>query len=185
MQQQVATTATFEPMQIAAEGVPMHIGFRNRYAVECFDADGDLRWVDYIDNLVPNVGLDELLDKFLKGAAYTAQFFVGLTGATPTIAAGNNMASHAGWTDDTTYSNATRPALTLGAVSGQSVSNSASVAVFNINGAGTIGGAFVTTNNTKGGTTGILFGVGAFAGGNRTVANLDTLNVTVTITATG
>lgn len=159
------------------------VGLMGRYEVECRDATGRLKWRDVIDNLVVDVGLNDMLDKWLKGSAYTAAFYVGLTGGTPTVVAGNTMSSHAGWTDDTTYSNATRPALTLGTVSAKAVDNSASKAVFNINGTATIGGAFVTTNNTKGGTTGTLISAGAFSGGNKSVSSGDTLNVQITYTA--
>jgi len=164
----------------------LHAGHKlsTHYKIECRGADGKIKWVEEFDNLVVTAGLNDNLDKHFKGSAYTAAWYVGLTGATPSFAAGDTMGSHAGWTDDTTYSNATRPALTLGTVSGGSVDNSASKAVFNINGSATIGGAFVTTNNTKGGTTGTLYGGGAFSGGNRSVINGDTLNVTVTLTAT-
>lgn len=48
----------------------------------------------------------------------------------------------------------------------------------------TIGGAFVTTNNTKGGSTGTLYGGGAFSAGDKTIDDNDTLTVTVTLTAT-
>lgn len=160
------------------------VQLENHYKVECYGPDGKLKWEDEFDNLVVTAGLNDSLDKHLKGSAYTAAWYVGLTGATPSPAAGDTMASHVGWTDDTTYSNGTRPTLTLGTVSGGSVDNSASKAVFNINGTATIGGAFVTSDSTKGGTTGILYGAGAFTGGNRSVASGDTLNVTVTLTAT-
>jgi hypothetical protein len=61
------------------------------------------------------------------------------------------------------------------------ITNSASPAAFNINGSTTVGGAFLTSNNTKGGTTGTLFSAADFsAPGDRTVANGDTLNVTYT-----
>lgn len=158
------------------------VGIAGRYEVECFDAEGNLKWRDFVDNLVVDTGLNDMLDKWLKGSTYTAAFYVGLTGATPTVVAGNTMSSHAGWTDDATYSNATRPALTLGTVASKSVDNSASKAVFNINGTATIGGAFVTTSNTKSGTTGTLISAGAFSGGNKSVSNGDTLNVQITYT---
>ncbi|MFZ5610182.1 MAG: hypothetical protein ACOY99_11310 [Pseudomonadota bacterium] len=161
----------------------INTAFRNTYEVVCRDAAGAVKWRETVKNITVNVGLDEILDKFWKGAAYTAAHYVGLAGGTPTFAAADTMASHAGWTESTVYSNAARPTLTLGTVSAQSVDNSAVKASFAINASGTVGGAFVATNATKGGTTGILMGGAAFAGGNRVVANGDTIDVTVTLTA--
>lgn len=155
----------------------------NYYLVECIGPDGKLKWEDHIINLVVNAGLNDSLDKHLKGSSYTAAWYVGLCSGTPTFAAGDTMASHAGWAENQDYSSATRPALTLGAVSGQSVDNSASKASYSINATATIGGAFVVNLPTKGQTSGTLYGGGAFTGGNRSVQNGDTLNVTVTATA--
>lgn len=160
------------------------IEFKNNYCVECFDRDGRLKWREEIPNTVVNVGLDDVLAQYFKGSTYTAAHFVGLTDGTPTPAAADTMASHAGWVEvHTQYSETNRPALTLGTVASQSVDNSASKASFSITGAATVGGAFVTTNNTKNGTTGTLYGVAAFTGGDRTVANGDTVNVTISLTA--
>jgi len=155
----------------------------NHYLVECFGEDGKLKWVDEFDNIVVDVGLNDSLDKHLKGSGYTAAWYVGLTNTAPTVNAADTMASHAGWGENQTYSEGVRQTLTLGAVSGKSVDNSASKAVFSINGGTTIGGCFVTTISTKGGTTGTLYGAGAFTGGDRAVVSGDTLNVTVTCTA--
>lgn len=159
------------------------ITLENHYHIECVGPDGKVKWTTEFDNIVTNVGLDDNLDKYLKGSAYTASFFVGLTDGTPTVAAADTMASHAGWVEVVAYSEATRPALTLGTVASQSVDNSASKASFSINGTTTVGGAFIVTNSTKSGTTGVLYGVGAFTGGDKSAANGDTLNVTVTCTA--
>lgn len=153
------------------------------YTVECHGPDGQLKWRDVSHNLVTNAGKDDLLDKYLKGSAYTAAFYVGLTDGTPTPAAGDTMASHAGWTEVTDYDESTREALTLGTVSSQSVDNSASKASFAINGSVTVGGAFITTDSTKSGTTGTLYSVAAFSGGDRALVDGDTLSVTVTLTA--
>lgn len=152
------------------------------YQVECVRA-GKAIWVDEFDNLVVDAGLNDSLDKHLKGSSYTAAWYVGLTEGSPTFAAGDTMGSHAGWVEEQDYSEAVRQTLTLGAVAAKSVDNSASKAVFSINGAATVGGAFVVTNSTKGGATGTLYGGGAFTGGNRSVISGDTLNVTVTCTA--
>ncbi len=228
---------------------------KNTYHVECVGPDGKIKWEEPIGNIIPDAGLNDVLDKYLKGSTYTASFFVGLvtgeqgsitaaTQANPgqitsaghgrstgdkvkissvsgmtelngntytiTVVDANNftigvdttgftaytsggtwqlvpgvaadtMSSHAGWTEVTAYDEATREALTLGTVSGQSVDNSASKASFSINADSTvIGGCFVATNNTKGGTTGVLYSIGAFTGGNKQADNGDTLNVTWT-----
>ena len=155
-----------------------------RWRVEARDEQGRLKWTDEFDNLVVNVGLDDSLTQHLKGAAYTAAWYIGLTDGTPTPAAADTMASHAGWVEVTAYDEAVRQTATFGTVSGQSVNNSASPAVFTISTNGTvIGGAFLVTNSTKGGTTGTLYGAGAFSAGDKTLDDNDTLTVTVTCTA--
>ena len=148
------------------------------YTIECIGADGQVRWSEDFHNLVTTAGLNDLLTQYFKGSAYTAAFYVGVTGATPTFAAGDTMASHAGWTESSAYSQATRPALTLGTAASGSIDNSASKAQFSINGT-----AFLVTNSTKGDTTGTLYGGGAFTEGNRSVVSGDTINVQATLTA--
>jgi len=156
----------------------------NYYEIECRDKKGNLKWIEKITNLVTNEGLNDSLDKHLKGSNYSAAWYLGLTGASPVFAAGDTMASHAGWTEVTAYSESTRPALVFGSVAAGSVNNSASKASYTVNADNTqIGGAFIVSNNTKDGTSGVLYGGGAFAGGNKTLSNGDTLSVTVTCTA--
>jgi len=156
----------------------------NWFVVECRDKHGRIKWVDVIKNLVVNTGLDDSLDKHLKGSGYTAAWYVGLTDGTPTVAAGDTMASHSGWVEVEEYDEANRQTLQLGNVSGQSVDNSANKAVFTIDTNDTeIGGCFIVADNTKGGSTGILYGGGAFSAGDKTLDDDDTLSVTVTCTA--
>jgi len=139
-------------------------------------------WTEEFDNLVVDVGLNDSLDKHLKGSSYTAAWYVGVTTASPSFVAGDTMASHTGWTESSTYDEANRPTLTLGTVSGKSVDNSASKAVFTISGTVTLQGAFVVSNSTKGGSTGTLYGGGTFSQARSLVDN-DVLNVTITCTA--
>jgi hypothetical protein len=84
----------------------------------------------------------------------------------------------------TAYSEANRPTATLAAATNANpsvVTNTASKAVFTINGTTTVGGAFLTSNNTKGGSTGTLFSAADFsAPGDRSVVSGDILNVTYT-----
>lgn len=159
-------------------------GFRPAvyWHVECV-RNGEVVWTDEGENLIVDTGLNDALDKWLKGSTYTAAFYIGLTDGTPTVAAGDTMSSHAGWVEVTDYDEAARQTLTLGSVSSKSVNNSSNKGVFTISATTTVGGAFLTTNNTKGGTTGTLISAKAFTGGDRSVVDNDVLNVTVTVTA--
>jgi hypothetical protein len=164
---------------VARHEVNDFIGVTGRFIVTCHDAEGSLRWEDGFPNLVVTTGKNDLLNKYFLGSAYTAAFYVGLKAA-GTIAAGDTMASHAGWTEITGYSNATRPAFTAASSTAGSSTNSASPAVFNINATNTVAGCFITTNNTVGGTTGTLFSAADFATA-RAVLSGDTLTVTYTV----
>jgi len=141
------------------------------------------KWVDEVENLVTTVGKNDLLDKYLAGSAYTAAWYLGLVdgASSPTYNAADTAASHAGWTESTAYSNANRPTPSFNAAASGSKATTATA--FNINATATIAGVFLISNNTKGGTTGILYSCGNFTGGNRAVANGDTLNVTYTASA--
>ena len=156
------------------------------FHIQCHDAQGNLKWEAEKHNLVVNEGLQDMNTKYFTGAAYTAAWFIGLYGAAASNnpAASDTAASHAGWTEVTAYSQATRPAATFGTATTADpsvISNSASPATYSINGTTTVGGAFLISNNTKGGTTGILFSAADFQSpGDRSVVNGDTLTVTYT-----
>lgn len=142
-----------------------------------------LKWRETFRNIVVTAGLNKLLDATIKTGLTSPTWFGGLKG-TGSIVAGDTMSSHGGWTELTPYSNANRPTYTPGTIASGSVDNSASKLVFNINASSTIYGAFICDSNTKGGTTGILYGGGDFSS-SRAVSNGDTLNITVTLTITG
>ncbi len=159
-----------------------------KFTFECFDKDGNLKWSAEKKNLVVNVGLQYMAGTALDGAtSRITSWYIGLygAGASNTPAASDTMApgGHPGWTENTTYSNATRPAATFAAATTANpsvVTNTASKASFSINGTTTVGGAFLVSDNTKGGTTGTLFSASDFTGGDRSVVNGDTLQVTYT-----
>jgi hypothetical protein len=161
------------------------------YKIQCHDKDGNLKWEAETLNLVVNVGLQDMNAKYFTGSAYTATWFLGLygSGATNSPAAADTMSSHAGWTEVVAYSQATRPACTFGTPTTANPSvatNSASPAVFTINGTTTVGGAFLTSNSTKSGTTGTLFSAADFSSpGDRAVVSADTLSVTYTLSLAG
>jgi hypothetical protein len=156
------------------------------YHVECHDKDGNLKWTAESKNLVVNAGLQYMAGTALTSVTQITTWYLGLygSGATNSPAAGNTMASHSSWTEVTDYSNANRVTATFATATTASpsvVTNTASPAVFNINGTTTVGGAFLTSDNTKGGATGTLFSAADFGSpGDRSVVNGDTLSVTYT-----
>jgi len=131
-------------------------------------------------NLIVNAGLDQLLGAGLTGGG---PWYLGLIDGTPTVAAADTLATHEGWVEVTGYDEAARQAWTAGTVSGQSVDNTASAAVFTITAnSTTVGGAFLANSSTKGGTTGILFAAGAFTQADVTLSAGSTITVTAQFT---
>ena len=128
---------------------------------------------------------NKALDETLAGSAYTAAWYMGLvsaTGYTTGGAVGDTMASHGGWAEDTAYTEGSRPTTAWSAAASGSKALSAALS-FSINGTTTIKGCFIASNATKGGTTGTLYSVGTFTGGDKAVNNGDTLNVSYTASA--
>ena len=140
------------------------------------DKDGKIKWEENIHNLVTTEGGNDILTKYFKdtGTPYTPAWYCLLKGA-GTSAVGDTLASHAGWTEITAYSG-NRPALTFGTASARSLA--ATAVTYTFNGAATVAGAGVCTVAT--GTSGILYNSANFTGGDKTMANGETLDVTVT-----
>ena len=163
-----------------------HVKLGGVFKVECFDADGNLKWEDQFHNLVVNEGLQDLNDKYFKGVTYSAAWYLGLVtgpGSGTTYAASDTLASKA-WTEFTDYTG-NRKAVTFGTptlADPSVISNSGSPSSFVISGGGgTVAGAFLASVDT--GTSGILFSEGDFTGGDKIVASGDTINVTYTFNA--
>lgn len=174
------TTAARSNSPISIDG---GASVKGRWNIAVKDKYGNVTYEDVIENIVVNEGLDELLSATLAGGAQTTTWYVGLTDGTPTTAAGDTLSSHSGWAEVTGYDEAARPTWTAGSVSGQSVDNSGSVASVTIsNNSTTVGGAFLASDSTKGGTAGTLYAVGAFSGGDVTLSSGSTLEVTATFT---
>lgn len=152
------------------------------FTVTCMDKDGNEKWVEIAPNLVVNTGLQSMNTQFFTGAAYTAAWYVGLvngTSATTTFSGGDTLATHAGWTENTSYTG-NRKAASFGTATladPSNINNSSSTASFTMNANATIAGAFLA--NVATGTTGLLFSAADFQSpGDRTVVSGDVLNIT-------
>ena len=99
----------------------------------------------------------------------------GFTG----LASGDTMASHGGWTEATGYTQSTRVAWGPGTAASQQITNSTPM-TFDMNATATIKGIFISSNNTKGGTSGKLWATGLFTA-DVPVVNGDQLKITYTV----
>jgi hypothetical protein len=161
------------------------VGAGGVFTVTCVGADGQKKWSDTFHNLVVNQGLQDMNSKYFVGSGYTASWFLGLVqgpGSGTTFAAADTLASHAGWTElvpgtDYTGNRQTATFGTATTADPSGIANSASPASFAMLVNGTVvAGAFLSSVSS--GTSGILFSAGDFTGGDKTVDNGDTLNVT-------
>lgn len=155
----------------------------------------ELKWADDFSNVVCTEGKNAMLTNALKGSAYTAAARIGLiedAGYTA-VAAGNtaaNITANAsgspanGWNEAQSSTAASRATPSFGTASGGSLALSAA-ASFSILATDVIKGAFllitsaaaVNPTSTVGNTSGALWSAGLFSGGDKSVANGDTLNV--------
>lgn len=151
------------------------------FYAECFDKNGNIKWVDYGTNLVTNVGLQHILDiLFVSATTQIDPWYMGLVngpGSGTSYAAADTLASHSGWTENSNYSGNRKEYVDVR--SSQSVTNSASKASFSITSdSQTIAGAFLASVSTS--TTGTLLCAADFSGGDKSADSGDTLEVTYT-----
>ena len=147
--------------------------------VTCIDKNGNPRWEEVNHNVVTTAGKTDMLQQYFLGSSYVASWYCGLKNA-GTAVVGDTMASHAGWTENITYSQPARPTVVFAAASAASINNSASRAAFSMTGTTTVAGCFMCNNSTISGTSGVLYNAIDFAQA-RNVLNGDTITVQLTI----
>lgn len=114
-------------------------------------------------NHVPRQGLNAITTAAFKQGAGAAAFYIGLWSGDH-IPDGEETAANLLTlvTEVTDYSQTGRLLLQLGAVADGATSNAAALARFDMLGTGIINGAFVSTVQAKGATTGTLYSVVRF-----------------------
>jgi len=162
------------------------ISINGTYHAVCYDADGNIKWEDDIENLVTTVGKNFTLDTTLGNTAGGA-VVMGLKG-TGTAVVADTQASHASWLEvglanAPTYSG-NRPTPSFSAASSGSKATSSAVS-FSMTSTGTVAGCFINIggSSTKDNTTGTLFSAGDFSS-SKSVVSGDSIAVTYTATLT-
>lgn len=134
-------------------------------------------------NLVVNEGLDHVLNTVFHSGTQVGTWYLGLFEGNYTpiaTATAANIASAS--TESTAYDEAQRQEYNEAAASAQSITNSANKATFTMSATKNIYGAFLISNATKGGTSGVLFSAARF-GAPKAVVDDDQLLLTYTFNA--
>ena len=180
-----------EATVIRGAGQTEIFGLQGVYTAECFDAQGNLKWSDSIENLTTNVGRKSLLDSYFANTGGGA-IVMGLMG-TGTPAYTDTQASHSTWLEvgnanAPTYSGTRKtPTFSSATSANPSVLTTSAAVTFSMTSSGTVAGAFINVGGSASidNTTGILFSAGDFTAGSKTVASGDTINVSYTLSAAG
>jgi hypothetical protein len=167
------------------------MGMVGYYEAKCYDAQGNLKWSDTIENLTTNVGRQNMLNSYFGNTGGGA-IVMGLMG-TGSPAYTDTQSSHSGWlevggTNAPTYSGTRKtPAFSSATSANPSVLTTSAAVVFSMTSSGTVAGAFINVggSSTVDSTTGVLFSAGDFTAGSKTVTSGDTINVTYTLSASG
>lgn len=156
------------------------LGLKGKWEFECFDPIGQPKWKQEEENLITTLGLSHILDTEFHNSTVVSTWYVGLKHA-GSANANDTIASHGGWTECANYTG-NRKAFDEAAAASGVITNNASKASFSINANNqVIAGGFLCS--AENGTSGTMFSVVDFTGGNKTCDNGDTLQVTYTITA--
>lgn len=150
------------------------------YKLELIRAGKTVQTIQGRNSIVED-GRNRILD-IVFGATAKDTFYIGLieNDVGITLADADTMSSHSGWAESTDYDEANRQGWTTGSAASSTITSS-SVATFTMNATTTIYGFFVCTNNTKGGTSGILWATAGFVEGTLPVVSADTLKITYTV----
>jgi len=139
------------------------IRFNNYFKVRILRGD-EIIFEDKFSNGVTIVGKNELLDTMFR-AATQSTWYCGLIGAGTILSEDDTMSSHVSWTEFTDYTESVRQTWVTDAAVAASIQNPATAYIeFTVNVAGEaqIPGIFITSSNTKGGTSGVLWSTGFF-----------------------
>ncbi len=143
--------------------------------------NGKLIDEDLCYNGITTEGKNDLLDTYFGGGTQITDWYQGQVDNSgfSALSDTDTAATHGGWTEFTTYSQSTRPQWTPIAASAGSITNTASV-TFDITGSGTLYGMFMISEDTKSGTSGILWATAAY-NAPKVVSNGDQVKLTYTL----
>lgn len=127
------------------------------YRIEHIGADGQIKSVECCKNIMPMVSLNYFLNAALKGGAQYATLYLGLYDNNRAPVSGDTMAEVASeYGENISYTGTARPSIVLPTVSNAAVDTLTAPNEYDFAGAQTIRGAFISTNASWGGSSGVL-----------------------------
>ena len=159
-----------------------NLNLKGAFKVEHRDIDGELKGVYEFPNGIVDEGLNSILDVQFHAASQITTWYIGLVDNSgwTAFADADVLGSHAGWVENTDFSEGNRVTYVEDAAASRSITNT-TTADFSVNATGNIKGIFVSSNNVKStGNTGTLWSTAAFSSV-VAVSNGDTLKVTYTV----
>lgn len=178
---------------IRGSGHTEAVGLEGFYTATCYDAQGNLKWSDEIKNLTTNDGRSVMLDTIFGNGGPGPTWYMGLKG-TGAAAYTNTQDTHPGWLEvggvnAPTYigDRALMVMQPFTTPANPAVLSTGTPLNFAMTSSGTVAGAFANWggNGAKDGVDGILFSVGDFTSGPKSVLNGDTIQVTWSVSAGG
>jgi len=141
--------------------------------------NGEELWREPWKNIVVNSAITYLLDVGIGTGTHITGWYVGLIVTGGTVASGDALSSHAGWTEMTAYTGVSRPKWQPDAVSGKTIDNSTNKATFSISASTAVGGAWLSSQLSAGveSATNTMFAAGMLASERTGLQNGDTLTV--------
>ena len=152
-----------------------------------FGADYDLIETDVSRNIIPDEGLNDMLNVWLNSGTQVGTRYIAIFSSDSTPASSWTSANFHGTncTEWEGYSESVRQTWQKGAVSSKSISNSSNKAVFTSSGSANLYGAALLSASAKDGTgdaAGKLYAATRYTA-YRSVQNTDVVNVQYTISA--
>jgi hypothetical protein len=133
------------------------------YTIECIDKQGNVKWTEVVENIVPTAAQDHIISAALLSGVRYANWYVGIFGNDYTPLAADTMSSFITSAGEIiTYDETTRPAFTPDAVAAGLLSNFDAPAEFTFNDDDDVYGGFICSSSVKSSGSGMLLSAAQF-----------------------
>ena len=134
------------------------------FTAECYDKNGNLKWSDYVKNVVTDTGRNHMLGVQFRSVTQVTTWYIGLISSKKgannyaTVANTDSQSSHSNWAQCNSnnvpnYSQTSLRQITFATAANKAIASS-NATVFSISSNGTVKGAFLSSNPNKSNGTG-------------------------------